>query len=267
MFKCCLALDNDPITPYVIVTNFENTNERKCGKIDEKNEKTYSILLKKASRAEKTIENSGLSMNLEVPIPPHPSNRDRYILWKKRNVKKHVIPQSEAIVFLQENNYKLNEHYEAYQAIDLMNEIKKSKGLPIEEEDKSMFFDNVYTHTDKNILRRKSISCHRNIRPQVQHFETLSEHKVNRLMINKQHILEDFNRERSNSLPNQLLNNRRRVTQTSKNNIVVSVYPNISDIDNDINDCDVTNCNKNIPIASAPPQNNQRYSESSNLSC
>ena len=32
------------------------------------------------------LQNSGLSTNLEVPVPPRPSNRDRYILWKKSHL-------------------------------------------------------------------------------------------------------------------------------------------------------------------------------------
>jgi hypothetical protein len=82
--------------PYIIVSNFRETNEKECGKIDSRNEKKYNELLRKANKAEKTIKNSGLSMNVEVPPPPHPSNRDRYILWKKRNSVKHVIPQTKA---------------------------------------------------------------------------------------------------------------------------------------------------------------------------
>ena len=43
----------------------------------------------------------------------------------KRNSVRKVIEQSEAVLFLNSKNYKLNVHYEAYQAIDLANEIKR----------------------------------------------------------------------------------------------------------------------------------------------
>lgn len=176
MFKTCIEKQkSNTISPYFIVLDFESSNEKKCGSFDEKNEKIYSQLLKTANKAEKTVENSGLSMNLEVPPPPHPNNRDRYIIWKKRNIKRHVIPQSEATIFLYKKGYNLNEDYEAYQAIDLMNEINKSEGIEIENtEDKTIIFDNVYTSKDTNILRRKSVRCHQNIRPQVSNFENLS---------------------------------------------------------------------------------------------
>lgn len=143
--------------PYIIISDFEKSSEADCIKMDNKNERIYNSLLNKALRAEKTIENSGLSMNLEVPIPPHPNNRDRFILWKKRNVCRHVIEQSEAVVFLEKSGYKLNKHYEAYQAIELSKEIKRKKGIKEATVDKSKDFNNIYNRRDKNILRRKSM--------------------------------------------------------------------------------------------------------------
>lgn len=143
--------------PYIIVSNFRETNEKECGKIDSRNEKKYNELLRKATKAEKTIKNSGLSMNVEVPPPPHPSNRDRYILWKKRNSVKHVIPQTKAVAFLTREGYTLDKDYEAYQAVDLANEIRKKKGLPTENEDETIYFKNVFTQRDKNIFRRRSM--------------------------------------------------------------------------------------------------------------
>ena len=146
-----------PENPYCVVIDFSSITEKECGKLDAMNEKKYNKLIQKANKAERTIHRTGLSMNLEVPPPPHPSNRDRFIIWKKRNVTRKVIPQSEAIIFLTKNNYILNQDYEAYQAIDLANELKKDKGLPIHENDKTHNFDNVYNHHDKNILRRRSM--------------------------------------------------------------------------------------------------------------
>ena len=124
--------------------------------MDKKNEKIYSSLLARAEKASKAIGDTVLSMNIEVPCPPRPSNRDRLIIWKKRNVSKKVIPQSEAVLFLNERGYKLNDDYEAYQAIDLANELRKQEGIKEPTDDKSKQFDNVFTKTDKNILRRRS---------------------------------------------------------------------------------------------------------------
>ena len=146
-----------PENPYCVVVDFSAVTEKECGKLDTINEKKYNKLIQKANKAERTIQRTGLSMNLEVPPPPHPSNRDRYIIWKKRNVSRKVIPQSEAIIFLTKNNYVINKDYEAYQAIDLANELKKDKGIPLLENDKTHNFDNVYNHHDNNILRRRSM--------------------------------------------------------------------------------------------------------------
>ena len=142
---------------YRIISDFESSSEKECSKFDKENEKIYSRLLSQAEKAHNAIKNSGLSMNLEVPIPPRPSNRDRYLLWKKRNISKKVIEQTEAVLFLESHGYKYNEHYEAYQAVDLAIEIKKTKGEPIEHVDNSKNFDNVYNKNDKNIFRRRSM--------------------------------------------------------------------------------------------------------------
>ena len=145
-----------PENPYCVVVDFSAVTEKECGKLDAINERKYNKLIHKANKAERTIQRTGLSMNLEVPPPPHPSNRDRYIIWKKRNVFRKVIPQSEAIIFLTKNNYVLNKDYEAYQAIDLANELKKHEGIKESSDDKSKQFDNIFNKQDKNILRRRS---------------------------------------------------------------------------------------------------------------
>jgi len=142
---------------YKIISEFEKSSEKECSKADRENEKIYSKLLTQAQKAQDAIKNSGLSMNLEVPIPPRPSNRDRFILWKKRNIEKRVIDQTEAVLYLQNKGYQYNIHYEAYQAIDLAAEIKKKNNEPEEFEDNSKNFSNIYTSLDKNILRRRSI--------------------------------------------------------------------------------------------------------------
>jgi len=109
---------------YIVLSNFENTSEYQCIKLDRKNDKIYCALLNRVEKASKILGETGLSINIEVPVPPNPSNFDSYILWKKRNVMKKVIPQSEAVLFLYSHNLYLNTDYDAYQAIDLANEIK-----------------------------------------------------------------------------------------------------------------------------------------------
>ena len=146
-----------PLRNYKIINDFDNINEKYCIKLDKENEAIYNKLLSKSKRAQNTILNTGLSMNLEVPMPPRPNNRDRFMLWKKRNVQKPVLRQTEAVLFLQENGYKLNVHYEAYQAIDLYNEIRKKKGIKNHYVDNTKNFDDLYTKKDRNIFRRRSM--------------------------------------------------------------------------------------------------------------
>lgn len=142
---------------YKIITDFETKTEKECVKQDEENSAIYAELLAKAKKARKSIKNSGLQMSLEVPPPPVPNNRDRYILWKKRNISEKVIPQSDAVYFLTKEGYELNKDYEAYQAIHLAEQIRKEKGIKVSNVDISKDFTNVYTSTDQNILRRFSI--------------------------------------------------------------------------------------------------------------
>ena len=141
---------------YQIVTEFENKTEKECSKIDEENMSMYNNLLSKSRKAYASIKNSGLQMTLEVPPPPSPNNRDRYILWRKRNVSEKVIPQSEAVYFLTKNGFELDKDYEAYQAIGLADQIMRQKGIEKSREDKSKDFTNVFTSTDNNLLRKFS---------------------------------------------------------------------------------------------------------------
>ena len=142
---------------YVTIEDFKNTTMKECTALDRKNEKIYRELLEKAKRAEKTIQNSILSVNLEVPPPPRPSNLERYNIWNKRNILKPVIEQSEAVLFLQSRGFILNNDYEAYQAIDLSKEIKNNEGIVDSLEDKTTQFNKIFTNNDNNILRRRSI--------------------------------------------------------------------------------------------------------------
>lgn len=142
---------------YVTIDDFKNTTMKECTSLDRKNEKIYRELLEKAKRAEKTIQNSILSVNLEVPPPPRPSNLERYNIWNKRNILKPVIEQSEAVLFLQSRGFILNDDYEAYQAIDLSKEIKNNEGIVESSEDKTTQFNKIFTNNDNNILRRRSI--------------------------------------------------------------------------------------------------------------
>lgn len=142
---------------YIIVDNLENVTELDCAKYDQENDQVYRRLLKKASKAEESLRNSALSQTIEVPVPPKPGNQERFLIWRKRNQSISVIPQSEAVLFLHSFGYKLNVHYEAYQALDLAKEVRYQNGIQEDSIDLTQNFDRLYTDDDKNILRRKSM--------------------------------------------------------------------------------------------------------------
>jgi hypothetical protein len=159
---------------YQVITNFEDSNEKECIKMDKKNEKIYLQLLAQAESAEKKLRNSVLSFNLEIPPPPRPCNRDRFNLWKKRNVSKPVIEQSQSVLFLNSQGYELETDYEAYQAIDLAKEIKKEQGVvDTNNDDKTKLFDNVFTLDDGNLMRRRSSIKMKSLERKKQYEESL----------------------------------------------------------------------------------------------
>jgi len=217
---------------YIIINDFEDTTEQTCIKIDKSNEKKYKKFLGKATKAHATIKNIGLSMNLEVPLPPRPNNRDRYILWNKRNINKPVIEQSDAVIFLYKNGYELNIHYEAYQAIELFKEINTKNGIKNFYKDKSKEFSNIYNKHDKNIFRRRSMYNLNN-----------TSNDLNNSSKNSEEIFSDYNED--NSLSNLI---EEKSIITINNNIPSSnnIHPNALPVNNMIYK------NKNI-YPSAPP--------------
>ena len=194
----CMFKKRQTIEPYIVVSEFHKTSEKECSKYDVKNERIYQELLNKANKSQRIIQNSGLSMNLEVPVPPRPSNRDRYILWKKRNVSKPVIEQSNAIVFLQNQGLKLDIDYEAYQAIDLVKQIKKEKGIKENYVDKSVDFSNVHTENDTNILRRRSVRGFNNFRNRSASNPVNTYQETNNLNTFHNDCFEDLNQHKNN---------------------------------------------------------------------
>ena len=144
-------------TLYNVVNNFDETSIKECTKMDKLNEKIYVNLLKKADKAQNNVKNSSIYMTIDVPPPPRPSNRDKLILWTKRNITRPVIEQTEAVIFLYKQGLRYDNDYEAYQAIDLAKQYKKELNIKENYSDKSTNFDTVYTANDKNIMRKRSI--------------------------------------------------------------------------------------------------------------
>ena len=181
---------------YKVISDFESSSEKECSKVDSVNEKMYSKLLTQAQKAQDTIKHTGLSMNLEVPPPPIPNNRDRYNLWRRRNAIQKVIPQSDAVYFLTKEGYELNKDYEAYQAIGLAEQIMKEKGIRKSNEDISKNFKNIYNENDHNLVRRFSVYG-------MNEFTKARKTAANRTIESMRQLEnEEFERTRTQSVPN-----------------------------------------------------------------
>ena len=187
--------------PYYIVDSFDNITEKECVKLDKINAKIYKKLLKRVKIAENTVKNTGLHISLDTPILPTPTNTEKFNIWKKRNVERHVILQSEAVIFLKDKGYKLNDHYEAYQAIELHKEIMKSSNVSdetLKSLEMTKDFNDIFTKNDSNILRKRSIYGNK-------HFINVNKKIINSNLetSDKSLIINDFFSESDNSSSNQ----------------------------------------------------------------
>ena len=100
-----------------IVYNILNINEHK------KKKKKYQSVMKKAGKTSKLWDNTGVTMNIDVPSPPKPNNYDRLLDFRKKNVLRPSIQQSNATLYLYKNGYKLGKDYQAFQAIEIYNKL------------------------------------------------------------------------------------------------------------------------------------------------
>ena len=104
---------------YNILNINENTKDKDCITADTNNEKKYQSVMKKAGETSKLWDNTGVTMNIDVPVPPKPNNYDRLLAFRKKNVLRPSIQQSNATIYLYRNGYVLGKDYEAYQAIEI----------------------------------------------------------------------------------------------------------------------------------------------------
>ena len=111
---------------YIVLNEFLTSSEKECIKYDKKNEEIYSSLLNRAKRP-KRLGKQHIVYQYWGPVAASPSNRDRFLIWKKRNTRKPVIQQSQAVLFLNSRNFVLDRDYEAYQAIDKRMKLKKMR--------------------------------------------------------------------------------------------------------------------------------------------
>ena len=112
---------------YDIININENTKDKDCINADNENEKKYQSVMKQAGKTSKLWDNTGVTMNIDVPTPPKPNNYDRLLDYRRKNVLRLSIQQSMATIYLYQHGYVLGKDYEAYQAIEIHNKLLKTE--------------------------------------------------------------------------------------------------------------------------------------------
>ena len=220
--------------PYKIFENFSNIKEKECVEADKHNDQLYKNTVKKISGAIMIINKTGISMNIEVPKPPSPNNYQKYVLHKKRNLRKNVIYQSKAVAYLMHKNYKLDIDFEAYQAIDVANWVKKLNGEldfilsgnEIDEQNENINTSNIYRQYNSIGISQESP------------------------------IISRRNTMRIERRPNSFINHEKRPRSCSFSNTRDSIpplYPSLNNIVENTNFNSLENQAPTAPLPTAPP--------------
>tara|TARA_A100001015_G_scaffold300383_1_gene385717 strand:- start:686 stop:1834 length:1149 start_codon:yes stop_codon:yes gene_type:complete len=124
---------------YYYVKDFEQSNEKKCKKLDKLNNAIYEKNLDIFNDTNKKLENTPLKIENKPKPPPRPNNYEKLLLFRQRNVYKSVNDQTIAIIYLMSKGYKFklprtNEGIEPFQAIDIVEKMIKETGDDIFDE-------------------------------------------------------------------------------------------------------------------------------------
>lgn len=124
---------------YYYVKDFEQSNEKKCKKLDKLNNSIYEKNLDIFNDTNKKLENTPLKIENKPKPPPRPNNYEKLLLFRQRNVYKSVNDQTIAIIYLMSKGYKFklprtNEGIEPFQAIDIVEKMIKETGDDIFDE-------------------------------------------------------------------------------------------------------------------------------------
>lgn len=212
---------------YSILNITENTKEKECISADKKNEKKYRETIEKLGNTTKYWENTGVTFNTDVPPPPNPNNYERLLDFKKKNVLRPVIKQSEATIYLYKKGYRLSIDYEAFEAIETAEKLKDYEAESKQKVQKKMFLPQVadnlfYQHN----LENKSSS------------ESDEEIDLDNLNFNKNTkrnslIQHNNNQEENNDNTSFLGKFRSRSRSKSQSNKKINKYPSLPKINNE----------------------------------
>jgi len=133
-------ISGNNLASYHYVENFDNVTEEECIKVDTQNRETYKKNMDLYENISKQIEHKNAMFKIDTPpTPPNePSNYDRFISHRMRNISRNVRYQTYAVHHLLLKGYKLifepkqnrsEIEFEPYEAIDLF---EKLEGVAVE---------------------------------------------------------------------------------------------------------------------------------------
>lgn len=238
---------------YRIINVNQNTKDKECIEADTENQKIYRKIIGKAGNATKNWENTGVTLNLEVPHPPIPNNYDKLLLFRKQNVLRPAIEQSEATLYLHEQNYILDKDYNAYQAIELASKLKlyeNNKEELISYNDNN---DNLDIFSDKPKIKKNNSNMNLDIFSISPNIEKMRNIRNKRLSYQEDYNIQknEIREDRSFSLGSEL---KKEDTETNINDKIFS-FQMMSKMNNTRkNDLKPTNNNNQQQYTpSAPP--------------
>ena len=151
------------LSTYYYIDNFDTITEEECIKIDIQNREIYKKNIDLYDNIAKQIEHKNAMFKIDTPPSPpaEPSNHERFISHRIRNITRNVRHQSYAINYLLSKGYKLifNQkenrtelEFEPFEAIDLF---EKLENMNIDVAMKKEFQQYI---NNSPIPNRKSIS-------------------------------------------------------------------------------------------------------------
>jgi hypothetical protein len=207
---------------YYYVKDFEQSNEKKCKKLDKLNNAIYEKNLDIFNNTNKKLENTPLKIENKPNPPPRPNNYEKLLLYRQRNVYKSVNDQTIAVIYLMSKGYKFklprtNEGIEPFQAIDIVEKMLKDTGDDIFNEIKKFQLQFKKSNVDGfNINKLENVGKRKIIK--TNSFSDLEELENNLIIGNTIDIINNSNITNNNNNNNKNNKNNNIVTNNNNNN-------------------------------------------------
>lgn len=233
---------------YYYVKDFEQSNEKKCKKLDKLNNAIYEKNLDIFNDTNKKLENTPLKIENKPKPPPRPNNYEKLLLFRQRNVYKSVNDQTIAIIYLMSKGYKFklprtNEGIEPFQAIDIVEKMIKETGDDIFDEIKKFQtqfkkykvngfeFNKLENVGKRKIIKTNSFSDLESEENNLLFTKTLDIINNSDFGNNPSHIMNNLN---INNYNNKVNNDVKTITNPNTNNNHVSEIRNELGNDNNL---------------------------------